>query len=177
MAITISNGLLTELKTNTQTTNLQFGDLVGKAMISGAQSNGGGSGVGEWYFYSDEGVLDANPPILPGNAIFTQHSFEVTETFNPDEADGVNYLYFNVKDASGVDYTSQFQALASDGVGSITITQNGDTATYSGAGPGSFAIQNIFDDSFFVILTAAATQTKSSNNPYTMADPLTLTFS
>ena len=177
MAITISNGLVTELKTNTQTTNLQFGDIAGKATISGTQSGGGG-GVGSWYFYSDEGNINAGPPIADGNAIFTINAGgPVVETFNPNETSGVTYLYFNVKDSNGTDYTTQFNTLASDGIGTITISQNGDTATYTGSSFGSFMIENIGGGSFFVISTAGATQTKSSNNAYTFADPISITIS
>ena len=48
MAITLSNGFLTELKTSTQTTNLQFGDLVGEiniGIVSGSGGGGGGNGT------------------------------------------------------------------------------------------------------------------------------------
>jgi hypothetical protein len=139
-------------------------------------STGAGAGVGSWYFYSDEGTINANPPVLNGNAIFTINTGSpTTETFNPNKASGVTYLHFNVNDSVGTDYTSQFSGYTG-GTGTITISQNGDTATYTSTTPGSFVIQNIGGGSFFVIAAGACTQTKSSNAPYVYADPISITF-
>ena len=178
MAIILSNGLLTELKTATQTTNLQFGDLVGKIQVTiDNGAGGGGSGVGEWYFYSDEGTINADPPVADGNAIFTINTDGPTlETFNPNKSGGVTYLYLNVKDSSGTDYTTQFNTLTDNG-GTITLSQNGDTATYTSTSEGSFMIQNIGGGNFFVIATGGCTQPKESNNPYVFSDPISITIS
>lgn len=135
---------------------------------------GGGVGVGSWYFYSDEGTINANPPIANGNAIFTIQGSPVVETFNPNKASGVTYLHFNVNDSTGTNYTSQFSGYTG-GTGTITISQNGDTATYTSTTPGSFAINNA-GGLFFVIATGACTQTKSSNAPYVYGDPISITF-
>lgn len=140
----------------------------------GTQNN---SGVGEWYFYSDDGDINAGPPVNDGNAIFTINSGSpITETFNPNKIDGVTYLYFNVKDSSGFDYTTQFNEYI-DGSGTITISQNGDTATYTSTTPGSFMIQDLGGSPFFMIATAACTQTKESNASYVFGDPISITFS
>jgi hypothetical protein len=131
-----------------------------------------GSGVGSWYFYSDEGNINASPPTADGNAIFTIQGSPVVETFNPNKADGVSYLVFNLNDSIGTDYTSQFSGYTG-GTGTITLSQNGDTATYTSTTPGSYFIDPL---GFFVISTAACTQTKSSNNTYVFGIPISLTF-
>jgi hypothetical protein len=140
----------------------------------GTNQGSGGSGSGAWYFYSDEGSMNAPPPTSDGNAVFTINAGAQTETFNPNKSSGVSYLYFNVKDSTGTDYTSQFSGYTG-GTGTITISQNGDTATYTSTTFGSFAIQNL-GSNFFVISTAACTQTKSSNAPFVYADPISITF-
>jgi cell division septation protein DedD len=135
----------------------------------------GGSGVGSWYFYSDEGNLNAFAPVSSGNTIFTINTGTTIETFNPNKIDGVSYLYFNTKDSSGADYTSQFGGYTG-GTGTITISQNGDTATYTSTTSGSFTIENIGGGTFFKIDTNLCTQTKTSNAPYVYADPISLAF-
>jgi hypothetical protein len=129
-------------------------------------------GLGSWYFYSDEGNINAAPPTANGNAIFTIQGSPVVETFNPNKADGVTYLVFNLNDSAGTNYTSQFSGYTG-GTGTITLSQNGDTATYTSTTPGSYFIDPL---GFFVISTAACTQTKSSNNPYVFGIPISLTF-
>lgn len=130
------------------------------------------NGLGSWYFYSDEGNLNAGPPTSNGNAIFTVQGSPVVETFNPNKSSGVSYLAFNLHDSSGTDYTSFFNTYTG-GTGTITLTQNGDTATYTSTTPGSFFID---PTGFFIISTAACTQTKTSNATYVYADPITITF-
>jgi hypothetical protein len=139
---------------------------------------GGGAGVGEWYFYSDEGTINANPPTLNGNAIFTINTGgSNTETFNPNKSSGVTFLYFNVRDSIGTNYTSQFSGYTG-GTGTITISQNGDTATYTSTTPGSFFIEtNVGGGSpFFVIAANPCTQTKSSNASFVYGDPISIIF-
>jgi len=135
----------------------------------------GSSGQGSWYFYSDEGNINAMAPTSNGNAIFTTQS-PIVETFNPNAIDGVSYLHFNTKDSSGTDYTSQFSQYTG-GTGTITISQNGDTATYTSTTSGSFMIQTIGGGSFFMIDTSKCDQTKESNNSYVFADAISLSFS
>ena len=139
-------------------------------------SVGAGAGVGSWYFYSDEGNINAQPPNANGNAIFTIQGSPVVETFNPNKASGTTFIHFCVKDSVGTDYTSQFSGFTG-GTGTITISQNGDTATYTSTTPGSFGITNAGGGfNFFIISTAACTQTKSSNATYVYGDPISITF-
>jgi hypothetical protein len=137
-----------------------------------------GAGVGEWYFYSsDEGAINVGPPTANGNTIFTINSGSPVETFNPNKSGGVTFLYFNVRDSIGTNYTSQFSGYTG-GTGTITISQNGDTATYTSTTPGSFFIEtNVGGGSpFFMIAANACTQTKSSNAPFVFGDPISITF-
>jgi len=139
-------------------------------------STGANAGVGSWYFYSDEGNLNAPAPTANGNAIFTIQGSPIVETFNPNKSGGVTYLYFSVKDSVGTDYTSQFSGYTG-GTGTITLSQNGDTATYTSATSGSFMIQNGgVGNNFFMIVVNPCTQTKSSNAPFVYTDPISIRF-
>jgi hypothetical protein len=171
MALIFSNGLLTELKTTTQTTNLQFGDLVGKINISDSGGNGGGGGINTWYLYSDEGNINTGAPINPGNAIFTIQGSPVVETFNPNKADGVTYLIFNLFDDDGTDYTTEFTDLVDNG-GTISIFQNTNKVTYTGVAGPSFFIDLA---GFFVLSAQACTQTITAT-PFLYATPISITF-
>jgi len=180
MSITLSNGFLTELKTTTQTTNLQFGDLVGEINIGitsgsgggGGGGNGTGSGEGVWYFYSDEGNINASAPTADGNAIFTIQGSPIVETFNPNKADGVTYLAFNLSDTNGNDYTDEFTNLANNN-GTISVIQNGNTITYTSTTPGSYFVDNA---GFFIIATTPCTQTATTASPFTYSDPISIIF-
>ena len=146
----------------------------GMSIIPNTNSGGGGgSGVGSWYFYSDEGNINAGPPIADGNAIFTIQGSPIVETFDPNKTSGTSYLYFNLNDSSGVDYTTQFTDLQNNG-GTISITQNGNKATYRSTVPGTYFIDT--PNGFFVISTTPATQTATSGVKFTFADPITITF-
>jgi hypothetical protein len=137
------------------------------------ESEVGGAG---WFFYSDEGTLNAPPPEADGNSIFlardTQNNI-TTETYNPNKSNGVDEIYFNLIDSVGNDYTTQFTALAENG-GTITITQGTNTVTYTSTVPGTFFVEPSLG--FFLIQTGPATQTVTSANPFVFADAITLTF-
>ena len=149
----------------------------GMSIIANLVSNGGGggSGTGSWYFYSDEGTINANPPVLDGNAVFTINTGSpILETFNPNKADGVTYLHFNVKDSNGTDYLSQFSALTGSG-GTISIWQAGQKATYRTTTPNVFSVQDT-GGKFFVIAAQQATQTATTATTFTYADPISIVF-
>ena len=137
-----------------------------------------GGGIGAWYFYSDEGNVNVGPPTANGNVIFTINAGSPVETFNPNKSGGVTFLHFNVRDSIGTNYTSQFSGYTG-GTGTITISQNGDTATYTSTTPGSFFIETnvgVGGSPFFIIAANACTQTKSSNAPFVFGDPISITF-
>ena len=174
MAITLSNGLLTDFKTTTQTTNLQFSDLVGKINIEASAGNGGGGGAG-WYFYSDEGYLNTDPPILDGQAIFLDNINQV-ETFNPNQQGGTNLLiHFNVNDSAGTSYSAQFSD-ATQQFSTVTITQGSNVAEYfNGSGVG-MSFTNTSGVYIFIIDTGNCLQTLTAANPFNDTDPITLSF-
>lgn len=134
-------------------------------------------GVGEWFFYSDEGTINVGPPMGDGNAIFTVQGNPVTETYNPNATSGTDFIYFATKDATGADYYNDFLNLTDAG-GTLTLNQNGDIAEFNTVGAtGGFVL--IPQDSwwFFGINLSIATQTVESSAPYVFGDPIVLTFS
>lgn len=137
-------------------------------------SVGSNVGTGSWYFYSDEGTINAGPPTANGNAIFTIQGSPIIETFNPNENSGTSYLYFDVKDSVGTDYTTQFSGLTTGGT--ISVIQNGDVATYTG-GSGAFTVTGGGGgNQFFMIITSVATQVVTSSAPFVYADPISIRF-
>jgi hypothetical protein len=132
-----------------------------------------GGGIGAWYFYSDEGNINAAPPIANGNAIFLINGSPKVETFNPNKSNGVNEIYFNLDDSNGTNYTTQFTELATNG-GTISITQGANTVTYTSTTPGTFFVQTL--EGFFIMQTGPATQTVTSASPFVFGDPISITF-
>lgn len=146
--------------------------------LSDDAGGGGGGGAG-WLFYAAEGPLGSTPPPLSdGQGIFTDHDVNngsTAVTFNPNQSGGIDYFNFNVRDVSGLDYTTQFTNLVDNG-GTISVTQNGNTATYTGP-IGMATIQNIAGSSFLVVNTNMSTQTAQAAAPFVYADPITITIS
>jgi hypothetical protein len=141
-------------------------------ILGGTYSSGGGTSSPGWLFYSGEGSLDANPPLNIGNAIFVITSS--VETFDPNKVNG-KALYFNRYDSNGVDYATQFTSLQTNG-GTLSITQNGNTATYTTANPNMFVFNNT-SNGFLLVNTGMLTQTAAVINPFVYGDPITLSFS
>jgi hypothetical protein len=128
-----------------------------------------------WLFYGSEGPLTVGPPIADGNVVFTDNSGSpILETFNPNKSSGTDYLYFNVRDTSGFDYTTQFSNLQTNG-GTINITQNGDTATYV-LGPNMAIVSTTGGGTFLQINASMGTQTVSSTSPFVSGTPITITI-
>mgnify|MGYP006075818869 CR=1 FL=1 len=130
-------------------------------------TSGGGGGDG-WFFYTPEGPIQA-PPTSSGNTIFVLNG---NSSFNPNFTGASITIYFNVYTQGGTDYATQFQSLASTG-GTFTMTQNGVSATYSGANttfnysPNSFLGFNVTN--YNQLVSSAAT-------PFISGSPITLTF-
>jgi hypothetical protein len=131
------------------------------------------TGAGEWYFYSDEGSLDADPPVSDGNTIFLINGTPKVETYNPNKSNGVNEIYFNLDDSNGTNYTTQFTELATNG-GTISITQGANTVTYTSTTPGAFFVESV--GGFFLIQTGPSTQTVTSASPFVFGTPISITF-
>lgn len=139
-------------------------------------SIGSNAGVGSWYFYSDAGMMNAGPPSADGNVLMWDQTTG-EETFNPNYVSGHTFqIYFALKDSTGTDYTTQFSGLSSGST--ITISQNGDTATYSGA-TGQMVVTGPPGSQFFfmpITNSGGIVQTKQSNASFVYADPISITF-
>lgn len=133
-------------------------------------------GVGEWFFYSDEGNINAPAPENNGNAIFIKEGTPHVETFNPNASSGTDYIYFNPLDATGADYYNDFVQLVDAG-GTLTLNQNGDTAIFNTVGSiDGFQMLPLSSYWIFRVNLSVATQVKESNAPYVFGDPISLTF-
>ena len=176
--------LINRIPGNTQT----FNDInsakawlssTGHTNILGGTYSGGGVGLGEWYFYSDEGPFNATPPIGNGNAIFTISGSPVVETYNPNGTSGTTYLAFSVNNFAGTSRLTQFTQLQTSG-GTINVTQNGQTATFTSNVGGIFHIETQGGGQFLLIPTANGgtwVQTATTASPFVFGDPITITIS
>ena len=168
-----SLGLTSGTYTYTWGSGKSFNVVIGGPAPTPTPSPSAGAGIGAWYFYSDEGNLNAVPPTANGNAIFLINGSPKVETFNPNKTNGVAEIYFNLDDSNGTNYTTQFNALVTNG-GSISITQGANTVTYTGTTSGTFFVDSL--NGFFLIQTGPATQTVTSANPFVYANPISITF-
>jgi hypothetical protein len=133
------------------------------------------AGVGSWYLYYNDGDTTAPPPGQNGNVIFYDTSTSpFTDNFSPNYSGGTRTIKFNPTDSTATNYLSQFSGLTNGGT--ITLVQNGDSATYySSSNDGSFVISSV-GVSYFIINTNIAIQTKSSNDKFNRVDPISITF-
>jgi hypothetical protein len=139
---------------------------------NGGGGNNGGAG---WYFYSDEGYLNTDPPINNGNAIFLDTINQV-ETFNPNQQGGTALLiHFNVNDSAGTSYSAQFSD-ASQQFSTVTITQGSNVAEYFNGSGAGMALTNMGGYNIFIIDTSNCLQTQTAANPFNDTDPITLSF-
>jgi hypothetical protein len=90
----------------------------------------GATPVGTWFFYSPENE-PVPAPQVDGNALFTYGTAPQRSTYNPNYTGGTFNIYFNNISSEGINYSSQFSGLDTTG-GTITISQGGSTAIYSG---------------------------------------------
>jgi outer membrane biosynthesis protein TonB len=90
----------------------------------------GATPVGTWFFYSPENE-PVPAPESNGNALFTYGTAPQRGTYNPNYTGGTFNIYFNNNSSEGISYSSQFSGLITTG-GTITISQGGSVAIYSG---------------------------------------------
>ena len=126
--------------------------------------------VDRWFFYGTEGSSPSSPT-NPGNALFMDVNGKTT--YNPNKVDGYIQIYFNRYDDNGTDYGTQFNNLKTLG-GSISITQNGQTATYTSTSPNQFNYNN--SPNGFLQIPGTVNQTASTASPFVYGSPITLTF-
>ena len=167
-----SLGLVAGTYTYTWGSGQSLSVVVGGVVPTPTPTPSTGSNVSAWYFYSDEGTLNVGPPNSPGNAIFTTAGGG-TETFNPNRSSGTSQLYFNRYDSNGTDYGTQFNNLMTSG-GSISITQNGQTATYATATPYQFQYNSASNG--FLMIPPVVSQTATTSSTFVYGDPISLTF-
>jgi hypothetical protein len=140
---------------------------------TGGTGGTGGTGSGAWYFYySTEGPLSVGPPTSPGNTIFLTAAGG-NQVFNPNRASGTNQIYFNRYDDNGIDYGTQFNTLMTNG-GTISFTQNGQTATYTTSTPNEFQYNSASNG--FLLIPATVTQSATCS-AFVYGDPISLSFS
>jgi hypothetical protein len=182
-----SQNVIVEITSVTQLTSISYSinaTYVSGSAMAGTQlfefnfytptnNGGGGSGIGEWYFYSDEGLLNAMAPENNGNAIFLT-SINNSETFNPNLGSA---LYFNIDDASGASHLTEFQNLVNSG-GTFTMYQNGDMFEFSAApNSGGFNVYTSPTSGWLQINIPNGTVGQASASTFTFADPITISIS
>jgi hypothetical protein len=132
-------------------------------------------GTGEWnFYYTTEGDLNVGPPENNGNMIFLQEGNPSQQTFNPNYIDGTLSLFFNVNDSVGNSYLLQFQQLDISG-GTLTITQNGNTAIYTGEGL-DFYYESGFNFAELRVENSSLV-VQVSPQPFVYGQPVTVTLS
>jgi hypothetical protein len=102
----------------------------GTASVTPTPTPTSGSTGNGWLFYAPEGPVSVGPPANNGNSIFIIQPATIV-TYNPNYTGSTLQIYFNEYTTDGVSYNTQFQNLDTNG-GTITITQNGNSVTYSG---------------------------------------------
>ena len=154
----------------------------GSAAKTWLNSNGywtsyaGGTGAG-WLFYYAEGSIGSTPPpVNNGDVIFYNQS-NATITYNPNyPGGGANFnLYFNVNQADGTSYLTQFNALVASG-GTVAMSQGSNTAIYSGPNT-AYNITNFGSGNVLVISGLGATLIQAASTPFVSGTPITVVVS
>ena len=140
---------------------------------SASAAGGGGISGGEYFFYSDEGVVNLGPPVANGNTTFINGSYE---TYNPNYTGGTLFMYFNRFTANGADNLNLFTGLTSTG-GTISLTQNGDNASFSGISS-QFVYSNMGGSNGYLqfSITSNNQQLTSSTNPFVSGTTISLSI-
>jgi hypothetical protein len=131
----------------------------------------GATPVGTWFFYSPENE-PVPAPQVDGNALFTYGTAPQRSTYNPNYTGGTFNIYFNNNSSEGISYSSQFSGLTTTG-GTITISQGGSTAIYSGTSENYNPGLNWIN----LNVNNPAQMIQSAPTPFVFGIPITLTFS
>jgi hypothetical protein len=145
----------------------------GNSSNTPSQPSGPSTGAGEWFFYSTSGTLDVGPPLAAGNFIITEYGSVggTLESYDPNfDGSTQTMIHLNIADSTNDSFLTEFNNLALNG-GTINLTQNGQTATYTSTQPGVFFINNNQFLSFPVNI-----QTTSTEGPFTYSDPISVSF-
>jgi hypothetical protein len=127
----------------------------------------GATGDG-WFFYSADNAPVLNPPINNGNAAFINQGINLG-TYNPNYTGGTFNLYFNNNTSGGTSYTTQFSGLDATG-GTITISQGGSTAIYSGTS----ADYQSGGQFIFLSVTGSSQMIQSASTPFVSGTSITV---
>lgn len=182
---TYLNSTLTSLGLSVGTYTYSWGSGVNESitvLIGGTPSGTNGtsgnsdSGLGEWSFYSDEGPINAMPPTGNGQILITGNTDNGTaETYDPNY-DPDNEIIWNkmillsLSNSAGVSRETEFTELMNNG-GTISLTQNGQTATYFFNSGGPFFVD---PSGWFVI--PISIQTVSTDGPFVFGTPITVSI-
>lgn len=131
--------------------------------------------VGNWYFGYSEGPYTVDTVSPDGGVLWTHGTGPSLEyTYNPNLNGGLfTALRFNTKDNTGADHIALFQAIKDYG-GTMSITQNGDTAKF--VCPPNLIYINDYTTYKQFTLDFSVTQIQNSTNPFVYGDPITITF-
>ena len=151
---------MTPSETPTQTPTMTMTPTPTSPMVS----------VGDWYLVGDEALYSGQTSVeasAPGNIFFTYgRSFipsEFTVTFNPNFTDSTSCIRLNTKNSAGVDYTQLFESIRDNG-GTFSLTQNGNTASFS-IPPGLMIISDQGSYKFFVFSAGGGSITQIQQSP------------
>ena len=132
-----------------------------------------GGGSNYWYFYAPEGLMEVGGPSSNGQVLFSNNVSGDTEvTYNPNKTGGIDFINFCLNDENGVSFLTQITNLQTNG-GTLSVTQNGITATYTVTTNMTFINSG---GGFVSINVASSTQTVIASSPFTYADPISITF-
>ena len=135
----------------------------------------GGGGMGSWYFYySTEGTLTVGPPTGNGNTIFVDSGNQV---FDLNFTGSSKQLYFDMKDSTGTNFSSQFSGLSING-GTLTITQGSKIAKFNATNGNKFIFNPGSGGSNGFLMVRSdngVTQTQTCSK-FNATDPISLSF-
>jgi hypothetical protein len=121
-----------------------------------------------WFFYSADNAPVLNPPINNGNATFINQGINLG-TYNPNYTGGTFNLYFNNNTSGGTSYSTQFSGLDTTG-GTITISQGGSTAIYSGTSTDYQSAGQFI----FLSVTGSSQMIQSASTPFVSGTSITV---
>jgi hypothetical protein len=127
----------------------------------------GATGDG-WFFYSADNAPVLDPPINNGDAAFINQGINLG-TYNPNYTGGTFNLYFNNNTSGGTSYSTQFSGLDTTG-GTITISQGGSTAIYSGTSTDYQSAGQFI----FLSVTGSSQMIQSASTPFVSGTSITV---
>ena len=154
---------------NAQTVNVVVG-VQPNVTPTPTPSVGSNMGAG-WYFYTPFGNNVSAPPLSNGQSLFYTAAGGPPVSKGSPNSDGNTLLMFYKNDSAGTSYETQFGNLMATG-GTINVTQNSQTATYTSNIGNAFFL----DNGGFLVFNAAL-QTATVASAFTYTDKITLTFS